>query len=110
MILEINGKLISKRHLKNNSDFSIDYKEDDKIKNLNQYNLTKKNFPKINNDNYLSNLTNYNADKDIKIKDNSIKNNNNRDISNDIVKEGKFLLYNGFKFITIEDYIKKATA
>ena len=80
------------------SDSSIDSKEDDKIKNLNKYNLTKENFSKINNDNNLSNYTNNNVDKDIKIKDNSIKNYNNRDISNDIVKEGKFLLYNGFKF------------
>ena len=86
------------------SDFSIDSNEDDKIKNINSFNLSKDNnlnneiISKINHDedsNYiLKNIT----DKNIMINDKSIKNYNNRDISNVIVKEGKFLLYNGFKY------------
>ena len=93
-----------KEAFENYSDSSIDSNEDDKIKNLNQFNLSKdinlnqENLSMLNKDNYISNHANNNTDKDIKIKDNSMKNYNNRDISNDIVKEGKFLLYNGFKF------------
>ena len=83
---------------------SIDSNEDDKIKNINSFNLSKDNnlnneiISKINHDedsNYiLKNIT----DKNIMIKDKSIKNYNNRDIRNVIVEEGKYLLYKRFKY------------